>query len=184
MITLRNIVEEDLNRIMEWRMRPDITRYMNTDPRLTLEGQKRWLKQIKNDKSVRYWMIVIDGCDAGVLNLTDLDINEGETFWGYYIGEKSKRSFDNAINIELNLYKYCFETLGLKIVKGEVFSENKATIKLHKICGCKVEEEKKDYIEKNGTFYDVTFLSIDNIKWEQIKNRIPFENINFINEEK
>ena len=39
-VTLRKIRESDLETIMNWRMDPEITRYMNTDPRLTLEGQK------------------------------------------------------------------------------------------------------------------------------------------------
>ena len=42
-ISLREIQENDLEQIMEWRMRPDITRFMNTDPVLTLEKQREWL---------------------------------------------------------------------------------------------------------------------------------------------
>ena len=34
-ITLREIREEDLEMIMNWRMDPEVTRYMNTNPRLT-----------------------------------------------------------------------------------------------------------------------------------------------------
>lgn len=42
-VTLRKVTEGDLEQIMRWRMDPEITRYMNTDPKLTLEGQKKWL---------------------------------------------------------------------------------------------------------------------------------------------
>ena len=41
-VTLRKVTEGDLEQIMRWRMDPEITRYMNTDPKLTLEGQKKW----------------------------------------------------------------------------------------------------------------------------------------------
>lgn len=34
----RLIKPDDLEMIMDWRMRPEITRYMNTDPKLTIEG--------------------------------------------------------------------------------------------------------------------------------------------------
>ena len=37
----RKIQEKDLEKLMQWRMRPDITKYMNTDPKLTIEGQKK-----------------------------------------------------------------------------------------------------------------------------------------------
>ena len=42
-INLRTIRDDDLEMIMNWRMRPDITKYMNTNPKLTLEGQRKWL---------------------------------------------------------------------------------------------------------------------------------------------
>ena len=35
-VTLREIREEDLENIMRWRMAPDITRYMNTNPELKI----------------------------------------------------------------------------------------------------------------------------------------------------
>ena len=35
-VTLRKVTEGDLEQIMRWRMDPEITRYMNTDPKLTL----------------------------------------------------------------------------------------------------------------------------------------------------
>ena len=41
----RKIKEEDLQMIMEWRMRDDITKYMNSDPILTLDDQRKWLKK-------------------------------------------------------------------------------------------------------------------------------------------
>lgn len=33
-VTLRKVTEGDLEQIMRWRMDPEITRYMNTDPSL------------------------------------------------------------------------------------------------------------------------------------------------------
>ena len=40
-ITLREIAEEDLELIMKWRMSEDVTKYMNTNPKLTIEDQKK-----------------------------------------------------------------------------------------------------------------------------------------------
>ena len=64
-VTLRKIRESDLETIMGWRMDPEITRYMNTDPRLTLEGQKKWYASVRENPDVRYWMILVDGQEAG-----------------------------------------------------------------------------------------------------------------------
>ena len=46
-VTLRKVTEGDLEQIMRWRMDPEITRYMNTDPKLTLEGQKKWFAKVR-----------------------------------------------------------------------------------------------------------------------------------------
>jgi len=48
----RQIKEEDLEMIMNWRMMPEITRYMNSDPVLTLEGQKKWFKKIRESERI------------------------------------------------------------------------------------------------------------------------------------
>ena len=71
-VTLRKVTEGDLEQIMRWRMDPEITRYMNTDPKLTLEGQKKWLAKVHQDPDVNYWIIEIDGTAAGVINYTGL----------------------------------------------------------------------------------------------------------------
>ena len=67
-VTLRKVTEGDLEQIMQWRMDPEITRYMNTDPKLTLEGQKQWFAKVQKDPDVSYWIIEIGGIPAGVIN--------------------------------------------------------------------------------------------------------------------
>ena len=59
MIKLRRINDGDLELIMNWRMRPDITRFMNTDPVLTLEGQRKWLRRVESDPDLLYRLILI-----------------------------------------------------------------------------------------------------------------------------
>lgn len=39
-VELKKLQENDLEIVMDWRMRPYITKYMNTDPVLTIDGQK------------------------------------------------------------------------------------------------------------------------------------------------
>ena len=46
----RKIKEEDLEMIMNWRMSPEVTKYMTTDPKLTLDGQKKWLRKINENR--------------------------------------------------------------------------------------------------------------------------------------
>ena len=88
-VTLREIREEDLENIMRWRMAPDITRYMNTNPELTLEGQKKWLDSIRRNPDVMYWLIQVEEQPAGVINLTGLENPEGRVGWAYSGGRRT-----------------------------------------------------------------------------------------------
>lgn len=178
-VTLRKIREDDLEDIMRWRMDEDITRYMNTNPRLTLEGQKKWLKSINENPDVDYWLIEVDGEPAGVINLTGLNSPEGNLGWAYYVGERKLRSMKTALSLEMSMYDYVFDVLGKKAVYGDVFTLNQGVIALHKLCGCEIVEEKKRHICKEGVFYDVTFMRMTRDRWNEIRDSKKYEKISF-----
>lgn len=178
-VTLRNIEESDLELIMKWRMAPDITKYMNTDPVLTLEGQKRWLAAISQNADVRYWLIEIEGQPAGVINLTGLTNEDGKLGWAYYVGEKKLRSFKIALELELSLYEYALTVLGKASLTADVFSLNRGVIALHEYCGCDIVEERKGAVCKNGILYDVTYMVMTAQRWLEFRNSVEFDRINF-----
>lgn len=178
-VTLRRIREEDLAMIMEWRMDPEITKYMNTNPKLTLEGQKKWFKKVSEDSDVSYYMILVDGQEAGVLNLTGLDREDGVLGWAYYVGEKKLRSLKTAITLELGVYDYIFDTLHKKALISDVFTLNKGVIQLHLMCGAQIQEEKKNHVEKEGVSYDVTFMVMTSENWEKVKESKKHETLEF-----
>ncbi len=178
-VTLRPIVENDLENIMRWRMDEDITKYMNTNPKLTMEGQKKWLASIRANEDVQYWVIEVDGEPAGVINLTGLTKPDGELGWAYYMGEKRLRSIKTALSLEMSMYDYVFESLGKKAVYSDVFTLNQGVIQLHKLCGCEIVEEKKNHICKEGIYYDVTFMRMTDEMWKKAKEGKKYERIDF-----
>ena len=178
-VTLRDIRESDLEDIMHWRMDEEITRYMNTNPKLTPEGQKKWLAGVRANTDVRYWVIEVDGESAGVINLTGLDNPLGDLGWAYYVGVKRLRSFQRALSLEMSMYDYCFDVLGKRAVYGDVFSLNKGVIQLHKICGCEIVEEKKNHVCKEGVWYDVTFMRMTAEEWFRVRDTKNYEKIDF-----
>lgn len=178
-VTLRDIREEDLERIMKWRMMPDITRYMNTDPKLTPEGQRAWFASVRNNPDVRYWMIQVDGEAAGVIDLTGLTRQDGILGWAYYMGEKRLRSIQTALALEMSLYDHALLELGKQAVYSDVFTLNAGVITLHRLCGCEVVEEKKNAVSKNGVSYDVTYLRMTAENWRIVREGKRYERIPF-----
>ncbi len=178
-ITLRAIEAHDLENIMRWRMDEDITKYMNTNPKLTMEGQLKWLASIRANEDVRYWVIEVDGEPAGVINLTGLTKEDGVLGWAYYMGEKKLRSIKVALSLEMSMYDYVFEMLGKKAVISDVFTLNQGVIGLHKLCGCEIVEEKKQHILKEGVYYDVTLMRMTDALWAKNKPGKKYEKIDF-----
>ncbi|MBQ7774944.1 MAG: GNAT family N-acetyltransferase [Lachnospiraceae bacterium] len=178
-VTLRSIEEGDLENIMRWRMDPDITRYMNTNPKLTLEGQKKWLASIRANEDVKYWMILVDGQEAGVINLTGLTNPDGDLGWAYYVGEKKLRSIKVALSLEMSLYDYIFDVLDKNALYGDIFTLNQGVIKLHELCGSEIVEEKKNHVCKEGVYYDVVFMRMTKDRWMEIRDTKKYEKIAF-----
>lgn len=178
-VTLRKIEESDLGNIMRWRMDEDITRYMNTNPKLTMEGQLKWLAGIRENKDVAYWIIEVNGEPAGVINLTGLLKEDGNLGWAYYVGEKRLRSTMTALSLEMSMYDYAFEVLHKNAVYGDIFSLNKGVIQLHKLCGCEIVEEKKNAVCKEGVWYDVVYMRMTKELWTQVKAAKKYEKIDF-----
>lgn len=177
--TVRPIEEKDLKDIMGWRMDPEITKYMNTNPKLTLEGQKKWFASISANSDVKYWIIEVDGQGAGVINLTGLNREDGVLGWAYYVGEKKLRSMKLALALEMSLYDYIFDELHKKSLKGDIFTLNKGVIQLHLLCGSKIVEEKKHHVCKEDIWYDVTFMEMTAEHWNEIRATKKYEKIRF-----
>lgn len=177
--TLRLITENDLEMIMNWRMSEKVTRYMNTNPKLTIEGQREWLASLGKNENVKNWIIEVDGVPAGLINLADIDWENGNTSWGYYIGEERLRSLRLAISLEMSLYDYCFDVLGFHEVRNEVFKLNEGVWKLHTACGCRIVEIVPGEIEKEGVSYDIVHLTIERDEWYKIRGSKKYEKINY-----
>ena len=180
MTILRPIREDELELIMNWRMMPEITKYMYTDPVLTLESQQKWFHLLKERKDIIPFMIEVDGVPSGVLNITDIDYTNKRCTWGYYVAVQEKRSLALAMALEWNLYDYVFDVMGLNKLEGEIFSFNKGVLRIHQMCGSQIEGVLKQHICKNGEFYDVTVTGILKSDWEQIRGKYQYEKISFI----
>lgn len=178
-ITVRELDESDLELVMNWRMDPDVTQYMNTNPKLTIEGQRQWLASLQQNEKVIYWIIEQNGEPVGIIDLFDIDWESRTSSWGYYIGEKKARSLKLAISLEMSLYDYVFDVLGLDELHNEVFSLNSGVIKLHQACGSHIVKEVKGEVEKEGILYDITHISITKNEWNKIKLSKKYDHINF-----
>jgi len=176
-IKLRKINANDLEMIMKWRMSPDVTKYMYSEPVLDMQKQTQWFNKIELSESDKYWIIVIDDTPIGVLNLTNIDYKNKRSDWAYYIGDTSFRGRGIARSLECNIYDYVFYELELNKLCCEVFTFNEKVISMHEKYGSEIEGTLKQHIQKNGMFYDIVKMGITRDKWELIKGNYEYEKI-------
>lgn len=180
-LILRKIIEDDLNMIMNWRMMPEVTKYMYTDPKLTLEDQKKWYESIMCSDKAFYWIIQFDGIDIGLINIVHIDKINKRCEWAYYIADTSFRGKGIATLLECNIYDFVFHELHLNKVCCEVFCNNEKVIAIHKKFGAEIEGIQRQHIRKNGEYLDIVQMAITKEKWHNIRDSYHYENIEIEN---
>lgn len=179
-VLLRPMKLEDQEMVMNWRMQPEISKYMNTDPVLDIKKQEEWFLKQQKDKSCYYWIIEVDGIPAGVTSITMVDKKNGTCTRGTYIAVHEKRSFEVITSIYATQFEFVFDKLGLNKIEIQVFAENKNVVFLSKKCGFKQEGVLREHINKNGIYYDVVLLGMTKSEWEEKKKQWNYETVKMI----
>lgn len=164
-IECRLVTEHDLERMMEWRMRPDITKNMRTHPVLTMEKQKVWLEKINREKCQYHWMIWVGEVPIGVINIQEIDWRERSCATGIYIAEKGG-SPGLFFELHWNLFDLLFERLGFKEVHAEALVFNKTAVMLNKRMWPVVDKRDDCYV------YHMT-----NVQWLKMKQGKHYQKI-------
>ena len=170
-VILKKIRETDMEMVRKWRMLPEVTRYMYTDPIITLEQQLEWYKRV-SDSDDLYWIILQDNVPVGLASLVNWDKHNNRITGGCYIAVKNNETFRLAIDLQLNLLNYAFNVLNVNKVCGEVISENVGTLRILELCGSIREGILREHVYKNGRYYDVVVQSTIKSDWKKIKKRL------------
>jgi len=173
-IIFRKVKESDLEKIRSWRTKPEVSRYMYTDPSITAEEQLQWFRRIDSDSTKKYWIVNVDGQDLGLALLYDIDLRNKRASWAYYIGEENYRGIGVGKNIELNILSYVFDTLSLNKLCCEVLVENERVVKIHEKFGSKVEGIRRQHVLKGDEYKDIVEMGILKEEWESIKDNFEY----------
>lgn len=173
---LRRLTADDLERVRRWRMLPDITRYMYSDPVITPEQQLDWFERMQASNQDRVWIIELldPQLPVGVLSLSEIDQAHRRCAWAYYVAEPQARGLGLAKPLECSIYDFVFDTLGMNRLWCEVLSFNDRVVKLHERFGSKIEGVLRQHIAKGGQFHDVVRMAILKDEWHAIRPTISY----------
>lgn len=180
MLAFRQLTEADLEMVMTWRVSPDVTRFMVSDPEYNIDNQRRWFQKISGDKTCKYWIIQMDQTPIGVINLVDIDETHRRCSIGYYIGEAKHRSI--GFMIPPYIYNYVFNVLKMHKIFGEVLAGNDNLLKMHKIHGWREVGFWKDHVYKYGSFHNVHLVELMATDWAAKSEQFGRFNMTFVDE--
>ena len=185
-VRCRKIRESDLEKIMNWRMLPEVTKYMLTDPKLTIEGQKKWFEKIKKEyerplqeRESFYWVLEVDEVPVGVVSMVDWNRRKSSIRTGEYVAVQEKSSIKLIIDLQYSMYEFAFEALGVNKIAFEIMSNNMGTILINRRFGANEDGIMRDEVFKDGEYFDLHLFSILKNEWNELKYKTKYDKIDF-----
>ena len=177
MLKLVKIEESDLETLMHWRMLPEVTKYMYTEPQLNMEMQYKWFDAINNDPTCKQWIIELENYKIGIVNLTNIDTQNSRCSWGHYITDPLLRGKGIGRRLEYNIYDYVLLGLALNKLTTEILSFNEHAIRLHEKCGSQIEGVLRRHIIKGNIYHDVVVMGMLREEWIERRKNLDYTKI-------
>ncbi|HYD44872.1 MAG TPA: UDP-4-amino-4,6-dideoxy-N-acetyl-beta-L-altrosamine N-acetyltransferase [Phenylobacterium sp.] len=164
-VELRDLRDNDRERILNWRNSPDVRAFMYTDHLISPEEHARWFEGAGRDPRRRYWIIEANGSPVGLANLADIDLGAGRCAWAYYLADPSVRGMGLGSYVEYWMLQEVFERQGLRKLWCEVLVTNEPVWRLHQTFGFVEEARFRQHVIKEGAPVDVLGLGILAEEW-------------------
>lgn len=162
-LVLRNVSLEDSQFIVDLRLDPTKSKYLNETSAL-IENQNEWIRRYQNCDDQAYFIIENVGKKIGTLRF--YDPREYSFCWGSWI-LKAGSPWDAAIESALIAYSYAIDVLKFKMAHFDVRKENVAVWKFHESFGAnKIREDEANF------FYTLDHKSIEESR-KRYKNFLP-----------
>jgi RimJ/RimL family protein N-acetyltransferase len=133
-VTLRPPCEEDVEQVYEWDRDPELAAWNGRPPiKISLSAARRDYLTRWEDRAVKTFIIEAEDEAIGLASLYDFRYEGCEV--GIKVGSKNLRGRGYASEAVELLVCYCFETLGLKSVRGSTLSHNTRMQRVFEKCG-------------------------------------------------
>ena len=169
MLKFIKLQEKHLEQVLNWRIKPEITRFMLTNVENDIEKQNKWFKKISKDPTCQYWIIQYNNNEIGLICLVDIDHVNKKCNIGYYIGEENYRIF--AAVFLPYVYNHVFFKMNFNKINGEVIESNKAILKIHAMHGYRQVGKYDKHFLKDGQFQDVIVVELMKERWNSYKKK-------------
>jgi len=124
---LRQLQEEDLAIILQWRNDDKIRHFMFNSDVIALADHQAWFQRTVKDESKHLLIFEKNKFSVGFAQLSVL--KGGVAEWGFYVDPSSPRG--TGQQMALNVLQYSFESLNLHKISARVIDFNQRSLHLH-----------------------------------------------------
>ncbi|WP_300316684.1 UDP-4-amino-4,6-dideoxy-N-acetyl-beta-L-altrosamine N-acetyltransferase [Idiomarina sp.] len=161
---LRAIKESDLETILKWRNSDAVRLNMFSQATITFERHRAWFFQMQQDTSSVWWLYECgSGKASGVVYFTDVDMDSGICFWGFYVAPDSKKGIGSEMGREA--LNRAFAELGTRKVYGDVLEFNERSQRFHEKLGFEREGCMREHHKLDNAYYDVIRYGLLKSEW-------------------
>jgi len=132
MISFREILLEDAEKLLQWRLQPRIAEWMLTAVENDTCKQRAWLTKKREDSGGYHWIVQIKSIDVGYVKMENYDAPKRSAEVGFYIGEE--RYTATAVGVLHAFYAALFSHFELDNILAGIFEGN-IIMKIHQFSG-------------------------------------------------
>lgn len=172
--TFRTPTIADAEMLLDWRTRPEITRFMFTDIEPDIDKQRAWLRSCAARDDFVHFIVEWRDRPIGYLSFAEIDRVNRRCTPGTYLSLKPKERYIAAFTHSFVL-DYAFYRLGMNKVCYAIMGGNENFIRAKPLHGVRSVGVMREHIFKYGAFHDVHLFEITEEEWRGQRRLFPRE---------
>jgi len=167
MIELRDLQDDDSDRLFAWRREPEVDRWMSGPHPESAALHALWFEKLRADTDRCGWIIGSAGEPVGFLLLAGLSGRHRRAEWGWYIGEAKARGRGAGRAAQALGLDRAFLEHDVDKVWSEVLADNEVALRAQAAAGFRREGYLRRHVVKNGRAHDIVVLGVLKEEWAQ-----------------
>lgn len=160
---VRNMQEEDLARVLEWRNHPDVRKFMYTQHEITPLEHRSWFEKSQRDPARNLLIFESESVPLGFININQTVLGHVAD-WGFYLDPAAPRGMGHRLGV--TALAFAFTTLGLHKVCGQALAFNERSIRFHLRLGFQREGELREQHYDGKCYHSVIHFGLLSSEWQ------------------
>ncbi|MGD0056974.1 MAG: GNAT family protein [Methanomassiliicoccales archaeon] len=170
-VRLRAVERVDLPSFVKWINDPEVTRFLELNPPMSMEDEERWFVDLQKDPDKVFSIDTKDGKLIGNVGLMRLNWKDRSVIIGIMIGEKEYWNRGFGTDAIETLLGYLFDEVNMNRVYLIADERNARALRCYEKLGFMKEGLLRQHLYKNGNYIDDVEMSLLREDWEKRRQR-------------